>query len=204
MVRSRILTVIAVLGCAGQSAALPPDMIPPVVTCPANITDPSSVPTVITYVASCSDAGGVQSFACVPPPGGTFAVGLTPVTCTCVDIANNTSACTFTVRIGTPSTPTATATATATTTTTPTATPVAQGGACTDAAQCATGLFCSDDVCCDTACVGAGTSCDVPGQVGTCVTAPAAAPAASPLALLVMLAALILTAFVALHTRWRE
>ena len=28
MVRSRILTVIAVLGCAGQSAALPPDMIP--------------------------------------------------------------------------------------------------------------------------------------------------------------------------------
>lgn len=104
-----------------------------------------------------------------------------------------------------PPTPTATATATATGTATPTqtATPASQGDSCVDVSQCAAGLFCSDSVCCDRACVGPGQSCDVRGQAGTCVTAPAAAPAASNGALLGMLATLIVTASLALRRRQR-
>jgi hypothetical protein len=96
--------------------------------------------------------------------------------------------------------PTATATATATDAATATVTPVPQGDTCVDASQCAAGLYCSDNVCCDTACAGPGQSCNVPGQAGTCVTAPAGAPAASSRALLVMLVALILTAYLTLRT----
>ena len=95
------------------------------------------------------------------------------------------------------STPTATATATAT----PTQTRVPQGGDCVDASQCDPGLFCSDTVCCDTACLGAGQSCDVPGEVGTCVTEPAGAPAASGSGLAIIVALLIATAFFALRAR---
>jgi hypothetical protein len=94
-------------------------------------------------------------------------------------------------------TPTATATATATAT--PTRTPVAPGGACTDASQCAPGLFCSDAVCCDTACAGLGQSCDVPGQEGICVTASAQAPTASDHTLAVMLGLLFVTGLIGLR-----
>jgi MYXO-CTERM domain-containing protein len=106
-----------------------------------------------------------------------------------------------------PATPTATATATATVTATATATqtqtPVAQGGDCADASQCATGLFCSDAVCCDTACAGSGQSCDIPGQAGTCVTAPAQAPAASGYTLAAMLGLLVLTGLLGLRATRR-
>ena len=96
-------------------------------------------------------------------------------------------------------TPTPTETATAT----PTPTSVPQGGDCADASQCVPGLFCSDAVCCDTACAGLGQSCDEPGSVGTCVTAPAEAPAASHATLVTILALLVATAFFALRARRR-
>ncbi len=106
-----------------------------------------------------------------------------------------------------PATPTATATATATVTATATATqtqtPVAQGGDCTDASQCATGLFCSDAVCCDTACAGSGQDCDIPGQAGTCVTAPAQAPTASGYSLAAMLGLLVLTGLLGIRAARR-
>ncbi|HSQ01374.1 MAG TPA: HYR domain-containing protein [Candidatus Dormibacteraeota bacterium] len=74
----------------------------PLVNCPPDITNPSSVPTVINYGAVCGVPLGdeIQSFACVPPSGSTFPVGITTVTCTCIDVAGNTSTCSFTVGVG--------------------------------------------------------------------------------------------------------
>jgi hypothetical protein len=98
-------------------------------------------------------------------------------------------------------TPTATPTSTATAT--PTNTPVPQGGACADTAQCVAGLFCSDSVCCDTACAVSGQRCDVPGHEGTCLSGPAKAPAASNTGLFAILAALVLMGIVTLRARRR-
>lgn len=99
--------------------------------------------------------------------------------------------------------PTATSTVTATATATPTNTPAPQGGSCTDASQCAPGLFCSDQVCCDTACAGPQVSCNQPGQVGTCAAIAAQAPAASNGGLLLMLGTLIAVGLGAMALRRR-
>jgi hypothetical protein len=101
------------------------------------------------------------------------------------------------------STPTATATATGTATSTPTNTPVPQGGDCMDVSQCAPGLFCSDEVCCDTACAGPLESCDQPGMEGTCSPIAAQAPAASNTTLLLMLAVLLVVGGTTLAARRR-
>ncbi|MBK7402465.1 MAG: hypothetical protein IPJ34_41100 [Myxococcales bacterium] len=52
--------------------------------------------------------------------------------------------------------------------------PYAKGIACAKNTDCATG-FCTDGVCCDTACTGQCEACDATGSVGTC-TAVAGAP----------------------------
>lgn len=83
-------------------------------------------------------------------------------------------------------------------TATPTRIPL--GGGCTDPAQCASG-FCATGVCCDEACSGPGASCDVPGQVGTCVrSAPAPVLSGQWLAV----AALMLTGLGLLALRGRR
>jgi hypothetical protein len=46
-------------------------------------------------------------------------------------------------------------------------TALANGTACTSAAECRTG-FCSDGVCCDTACTGVCGACNLPGKAGQC------------------------------------
>lgn len=86
-------------------------------------------------------------------------------------------------------TPTATATATATATETPTRVP--QGGACADVSECAPGLFCTDAVCCDSACDGPQESCNQRGREGLCAAIVAPAPAASNSGLALMVGALI-------------
>ncbi len=78
---------------------------------------------------------------------------------------------------------------------------VPQGGACTEASQCAT-PFCANGVCCDSACDQPLQQCNLPGQAGTCAT-NAVAPATSRGGFVVMLAALLLTGFVALRARLR-
>jgi hypothetical protein len=50
--------------------------------------------------------------------------------------------------------------------------------------QCVAGLFCADDVCCDTACDQPLQQCNLPGQVGTCASDAAAAPTLTPWGLL--------------------
>ncbi len=52
------------------------------------------------------------------------------------------------------------------------ATQLPLGQACTTASACASG-FCSDGVCCNTACGAQCTACALPGLVGTCVNVPA-------------------------------
>ncbi len=91
---------------------------------------------------------------------------------------------------GTPTeTPTGTPTETATATST--STPIPQGGSCADSGSgCAAGLFCADEVCCDTACGGTAERCDLPGLEGTCSSLTAPAPAVSPRWLLVGIALL--------------
>jgi hypothetical protein len=108
--------------------------------------------------------------------------------------------------------PTATVTPSSTPSTTPTAsasptrTPVPQGGGCSDPAQCAGGLFCSQGVCCDAPCTGQGQSCAVPGQRGDCVsTVPAEAPVLSAGGLVAAVATLIAcTAFALVFRRRRD
>jgi len=48
-----------------------------------------------------------------------------------------------------------------------------QGGYCNVPNDCAAGLFCVDNVCCNSACNGTCEACDIPGSVGTCSPVPA-------------------------------
>jgi len=78
---------------------------------------------------------------------------------------------------------------------------VPQGGECTDTAQCVAGLYCVDDVCCDTPCNLAFQDCDLPGREGVCTRANAPAPAASHTGLVVILGVLTLVGLFALLRR---
>jgi hypothetical protein len=157
-------------------------MTMPQVSCPPDITVNSTSPSVVTYIASCTDSGGIATFACLPPSGSTFPVGMTTVTCKCVDVSDNMASCSFTVSVGT-ALPTATPTAT------PTSTGIPQGGDCAIPSQCSTG-FCVDGVCCDTICDQPGQICNQAGNQGVCTVPTAPAPALTPRALL-MAAALL-------------
>lgn len=76
-------------------------------------------------------------------------------------------------------TQTPTVTPTSTPTQTPTNTPRPNGDDCVDGTDCASGN-CVDEVCCDTPCTEPGSTCNQPGNVGTCSPLTAQAPAASP------------------------
>jgi hypothetical protein len=79
------------------------DTTPPTVSCPGNITADATSPAgaVVTYVAGAADPCGIASFNCAPPSGSTFPIGLTAVTCTAVDAAGNSNACTFSITVRT-------------------------------------------------------------------------------------------------------
>jgi hypothetical protein len=83
------------------------DNVPPTVNCPGDITADANASgnAVVTYVASATDAGGLQSFACVPPSGSTFPLGDTTVVCTARDLAGNTASCSFKVTVRIPNLP---------------------------------------------------------------------------------------------------
>ncbi|XP_072022044.1 uncharacterized protein [Amphiura filiformis] len=75
------------------------DVIPPTINCPANIMSSANVVTWMTPTAS--DSSGIAGVvSCNPSPGGSFQIGVTPVTCTATDNAGNTGTCTFTVTVG--------------------------------------------------------------------------------------------------------
>jgi MYXO-CTERM domain-containing protein len=97
------------------------DTTPPTVTCPASVvveaTGPSGA-TVMYPPASGTDnnrSAGLPTLAYSHPSGGTFPVGLTPVTVTATDKAGNTATCSFQVTVRDTVAPTVTCPASLTT-----------------------------------------------------------------------------------------
>ena len=167
--------VLAIISVALPLAARAGVNVPPTVTCPKDIAVGSTTPTVVTYVASCSDDGGLSSFNCTPPSGSTFPVGTTTVTCVCTDTSGNVAACSFKVLVATP-----------------------QGDPCTMDSECASD-FCADGVCCNRACEEP-NSCNLVGTVGFC-TAPTPVPTLT--SQMILAAALLLAAVGAAALRRR-
>src|SRR5206468_2865001 len=75
---------------------------PPVLVCPANVvtnTASGQCTQVVGYAPAASDNCPGVTISCNPPTGSSFSTGTTPVTCTAIDAAGNTSTCTFTVTV---------------------------------------------------------------------------------------------------------
>jgi MYXO-CTERM domain-containing protein len=88
-------------------------------------------------------------------------------------------------------------------TATPTHTPVPNGGACDDGADCLSGN-CVDDTCCAEPACPPGQSCDNPGHAGECSLDPAEpAPALSRGAVLFAAVLLLVLGGVAMRRRRR-
>ena len=79
------------------------DETPPSVTCPTGFTVPlpaGRTSTVVNYPpATATDNCSVPTVTCVPPPGSTFPVGPTLVTCTARDSFENINRCFFLVTV---------------------------------------------------------------------------------------------------------
>jgi hypothetical protein len=85
----------------------------PTITCPANVTqgsDPNVCNALVTYpnATANDDCPGVGTPSCSPSSGSTFPKGVTTVTCTVLDAANNSASCTFTVTVNDTQNPTIT------------------------------------------------------------------------------------------------
>ena len=85
--------------CVGKVTVV--DATPPTITCPlsVDIKVGSILGIAVQYAVSASDTCGPATFTCSHPPGTIFLPGLTPVTCTARDAANNTATCHFGIRI---------------------------------------------------------------------------------------------------------
>jgi hypothetical protein len=83
--------LITVLDIEGPTIATRPDLA-------VNATGPAGA--VVSYAppAASDNAPGV-TVACAPPPGSTFPVGSTTVTCTATDASGNTASSTFNVTV---------------------------------------------------------------------------------------------------------
>jgi hypothetical protein len=77
------------------------------------------------------------------------------------------------------------------------------GAGCTDGTDCLSG-FCTDDVCCDTACDGLEQACNAPESLGTCKQFGLKAPLMSRFALLLMIVALSALGVLAIVRRQRQ
>ncbi|MDX2042997.1 MAG: HYR domain-containing protein, partial [Acidobacteriota bacterium] len=78
------------------------DMQPPTITCPANVfVGTTSGSTTVTFPAPAvgDNCPGIQTPSCTPASGSSFPVGLTTVTCSVNDAANNSASCSFTVTV---------------------------------------------------------------------------------------------------------
>lgn len=78
------------------------DTQPPVITCPANITqnnDPGQCGAIVTFAATATDNCSNATVTYDHNPGTFFDVGVTTVTATATDSSGNTSTCSFTVTV---------------------------------------------------------------------------------------------------------
>jgi hypothetical protein len=85
----------------------------PTITCPANVTrgtDPNVCNALVTYpnATATDNCSGAGAASCSPSSGSTFPKGVTTVTCTVMDAANNSASCTFTVTVNDTQNPTIT------------------------------------------------------------------------------------------------
>ena len=80
-----------------------PDIIPPIVTPPQNITvnlnNTSIIPTPVTFSVTATDNVGVVTQSCTPSSGSAFPIGTTTVSCTATDKAGNVGKASFTVTV---------------------------------------------------------------------------------------------------------
>ena len=80
----------------------PPDVTPPVVTCPADIvvsTAPGLATAVVNFTPTATDDGPSVSVVTAPASGATFLLGVTTVTAIATDAADNSATCSFTVTV---------------------------------------------------------------------------------------------------------
>lgn len=80
----------------------PPDVTPPLVTCPADIvvfTNPGLATAVVSFTPTATDDGPAVSVVTAPASGSTFPLGVTTVTATATDAAGNSATCSFAVRV---------------------------------------------------------------------------------------------------------
>ena len=85
------------------------DTTKPTIVCPANIvknTDPGLCCAVATFAPTTGDNCPGETFACTPPSGFCFPVGVNPVKCVVTDAAGNKDSCSFTVTVTDNSKPT--------------------------------------------------------------------------------------------------
>jgi hypothetical protein len=80
-----------------------PDITPPVLTQPPNITvatQPGATSAVVTYeTPTATEDVGTATVACTPPSGGAFSIGVTTVRCTATNGQALTTTVTFTVTV---------------------------------------------------------------------------------------------------------
>ena len=78
------------------------DVQPPVITCPANITqsnDPGQCGAIVNYTVTATDNCTSVTVAVQPVSGSFFPVGVTTVKATATDGSGNTATCSFTVTV---------------------------------------------------------------------------------------------------------
>jgi len=78
------------------------DTQPPVITCPANITqpnDPGKCGAIVTFAATATDNCSQTTVTYDHAPGNFFDVGVTTVTATATDSSGNKSTCSFTITV---------------------------------------------------------------------------------------------------------
>lgn len=99
------VTVMDANGCSGTdqiTITIIPDLTPPTITCPANITqdnDPDQCGAVVSFTATASDNCPGVSVSYSPASGTFFPAGTTTVTATATDAAGRTASCSFTVTV---------------------------------------------------------------------------------------------------------
>jgi alpha-tubulin suppressor-like RCC1 family protein len=76
--------------------------VPPVITCPANVTvsiDAPATTSIVTFEATATDDSGISSITYSKNPGTAFSIGTTNVIATATDTNCNTSSCSFAVTV---------------------------------------------------------------------------------------------------------
>jgi lysophospholipase L1-like esterase len=100
-----VLLAVAV-ACGGGSPTKPsPTTDPPTLSCPGNMTVPSTngqTADVTFLVPTAQNGAPPVSVACTPESGTSFNLGTTTVACTAIDASNRTASCSFDVSVTEP------------------------------------------------------------------------------------------------------